>query len=118
MALWMGILAFSSAAEEKPAPLKVLVVARNKERGDGFEALIKGDGMVAGRLDWADLSKEKVRDFDVVLLDPEAGKTNQYGQSERGFKPVSEDLGKPVLAVGAPGSYALIALNLQFGNNG
>jgi hypothetical protein len=98
--------------------LRVVVASTSDKRGGAFESFLKAAGHKPIRVAIDGLSKEKVQDCDVVLLDPEPGEANKFGQSARVRDIVKEDWGRPVMAVGAPGSYALIPLQLKFGNNG
>jgi len=112
------VLGLAARQDSKPAELKILVAAVNSKRGDAFEALLKKHGLKTGSIALKDLTKEKAAGFDVVLADPEVGEANAHGQSASRSERIPGDLGKPVMAIGAPGSYALIPLQLKFGNNG
>ena len=105
--------------DKKPGMgLNALLVGVNKDRVNSFKSILEANKIKVTTAEFEGLNKELAKKFDVVILDPETGSTNSHGQSKsRGIK-VTEDLGKPVLAIGAPGSTALIPLKLKFGNNG
>ncbi len=112
-----ALILVPAAGKEKP--LKVLIAEICPDRGKAFEDLLRAEGMETERLPWAALSKEKARGFDVALLDPFGGETSAHGQSAgTRAKPLAEPLGVPTVAVGAPGSSAMIPFLLYFGNNG
>ena len=118
----IGLLALfvSHAQETKKAsnPLKVIIVSANEDRSTKFCDFLTENGFKTETLDHEKLSKENVKNCDVVLIDPASGNVNDNGQSGKVEFSVKEDLGKPIVAIGAAGSCSLIPLKIKFGNNG
>lgn len=103
---------------QKLAELNICFVSASDNRKKDFEEFFTENKIKFKSLSFDELSNDAVKDFDLVMLDPANGKVNKYGQTDSRDTKIPENLKKPVIAIGAAGSYALIPSKLKFGNNG
>ncbi len=112
------MLVASADAPAQQAALRVLIASANEQRLDEFEALLKKQGMRTGRPSCRELTKEKARGFDVVVVDPETGPAKGDGLAAKLGAWEAEDLGRPAVVIGTTGGHAMARLRLKIGKNG